>query len=158
LWGKWRDLIYAPAGDAASATNGGRAVPKRTQTCTNRCKPMQTGANLLVAFLKALLLAIACGLSALWARAGVCCGPIAPGAKPKITIGLVRGEGARRVRSARKWVADARRLVSMSRPSFGGVGALRGGDHEHQRGRQHLRQEAHVLAPRAVCTLNCILN
>ena len=29
-------------------------------------------------FLKALLLAIACGLSALWARARVCCGPIAP--------------------------------------------------------------------------------
>ena len=46
----------------------------------------------------------------------------------------------------------------MSRPSFGGVGALRGGDHEHQHGRQHLRQEAHVLAPRApawvkVCTV-----
>ena len=37
----------------------------------------------------------------------------------------------------------------MSRPSFGGVGALREGDHEHQRGRHHLRQEAHVLAPRA---------
>ena len=29
LWEKWRDLIYAPAGDAASATGGGRAVPKR---------------------------------------------------------------------------------------------------------------------------------
>ena len=29
LWGKWRDLIYAPAWDAASATGGGRAVPKR---------------------------------------------------------------------------------------------------------------------------------
>jgi hypothetical protein len=37
----------------------------------------------------------------------------------------------------------------MSRPSFGGVGALRGGDHEHQYGRHHHRQEAHVLAPRA---------
>ena len=31
------------------------------------------GANLCVAFLKALLLAIACGLCALWAKAGVCC-------------------------------------------------------------------------------------
>ena len=46
----------------------------------------------------------------------------------------------------------------MSRPSFGGVGALRGGDHEHQHGRHHLRQEGHVLAPRApawvkVCTV-----
>jgi hypothetical protein len=38
----------------------------------------RSSANLCVAFLKALLLAIACGLSALWARAGVCCGPIAP--------------------------------------------------------------------------------
>ena len=62
---------------------------------------------------------------------------------PKITYGLVRG-GARRVRSARERAAEARRLVSMSRPSFGGVGALREGDHEHQRGRHHLRQEAHV--------------
>ena len=48
----------------------------------------------------------------------------------------------------------------MSRPSFGGVGALRGGDHEHQHGRHHLRQEAHVLAPRApawvkVCNCKC---
>ena len=121
------------------------------QTCANRCKPVQTSANLFVAFLKALLLDVACGLSALWARAGVCCGPIAPGAKPcpKSLLGSCVGRGARRVRSARKWVADARRLVSMSRPSFGGVGALRGGDHEHQHGRQHLRQEAHVLAPRA---------
>ena len=67
---------------------------------------------------------------------------------PKITYGLVRG-GARRVRSARERAAEARRLVSMSRPSFGGVGALREGDHEHQRGRHHLRQEAHALAPRA---------
>ena len=46
----------------------------------------------------------------------------------------------------------------MSRPSFGGVGALRGGDHEHQHGRHHLRQEANVPAPRApawvkVCTI-----
>ena len=37
----------------------------------------------------------------------------------------------------------------MSRPSFGGVGVLRGGDHEHHHGRQHLRQAAHVLAPEA---------
>ena len=37
----------------------------------------------------------------------------------------------------------------MSRPSFGGVGALRGGDHEHQHGRHHLWQEGHVLASRA---------
>jgi hypothetical protein len=50
---------------------------------------------------KALLLAIACGLSALWARAGVCCGPIAPGAKPcpKSLQGSCTGRGARRVRS-----------------------------------------------------------
>jgi hypothetical protein len=46
----------------------------------------------------------------------------------------------------------------MSRPSFGGVAALRGGDHEHQHGRHHLRQEGHVVAPRApawvkVCTV-----
>jgi hypothetical protein len=32
-------------------------------------------------FWKALLLAIVYGLSALWAKAGVCCGPIAPGGK-----------------------------------------------------------------------------
>jgi hypothetical protein len=61
----------------------------------------------------------------------------------KITDGLVRG-GARRVRSARERAAEAKRLVSMSRPSFGGVGALRGGDHEHQHGQhghEYLRQE-----------------
>ena len=120
--------------------------------CANLCKPVQTSANLFVAFLKALLLAIACGSSALWARAGVCCRRIGgPGAKPcpKSLLGSCVGRGARRVRSARKWVVDARRLVSMSRPSFGGVGALRGGDHEHQHGHEHLRQEAHILAPRA---------
>ena len=59
------------------------------------------------------------------------------------------GGWARRVRSARKRAADARRLVSMSRPSFGGAGALRGGDHEHQHGHHHLEQEARVQAPRA---------
>jgi hypothetical protein len=66
------------------------------QTCANRCKPVQTSANLFVAFLKALLLAVACGLSALWARAGVhVLRTHSPGGKtlPKITIGLVRGEG-----------------------------------------------------------------
>jgi hypothetical protein len=107
------------------------------------------GANPGVAFLKALLFAIACGLSALWARAGVCCGPIAPRGKcyPKSLMGPRAGKGARQVRSARERAADARRLDSMSRPSFGGVGALRGGDHEHQHGHQHLRQEAHLLAP-----------
>ena len=102
--------------------------------------------------LKALLLAIACGLSALWARVGVWCGPIAPrwGKRcPKLLLGsCVRG-WARRVRSAREWAADARRLVFMSRPSFGGGGALRGGDHEHQQRRHHLQQEARILAPRA---------
>ena len=36
----------------------------------------------------------------------------------------------------------------MSRPSFGGAVALRGGDDEHQHGHQHLRQQAHLLAPR----------
>jgi hypothetical protein len=35
----------------------------------------------------------------------------------------------------------------MSMPSFGGAGAWRGGDHEHQHGRQHRRQEAHLLVP-----------
>jgi hypothetical protein len=34
----------------------------------------------------------------------------------------------------------------MPRPSFGGVGALRGGDYVHQHRHRHLRQEAHVLA------------
>ena len=126
------------------------ARARARQTCV-LTRGRRSSANLCVAFLKALLLAIACGLSALWARAGVCCGPIGPGAKPcpKSRLGSCGGRGARRVRSARKWVAAARRLVSMSRPSFGGAGALRGGDHEHQQGRHHLRQEAHVLVPRA---------
>ena len=64
--------------------------------CANLCKPVQTSANLFVAFLKALLLDVACGLSALWARAGVhVLRTHSPGGKtlPKITIGLVRGEG-----------------------------------------------------------------
>jgi hypothetical protein len=53
---------------------------------------------------------------------------------PKINDGHVRGEGGggtRRVRSAHERAAEARRLIFMSMPSFGGVGALRGGDHEH---------------------------
>jgi hypothetical protein len=72
-----------------------------------------------------------------------------PGGKryPKSLMGSRVGGGAHLVGSAREWVADARRLVSMSRPSFGGVGALRGGDHDHQHGHQHLRQEARVPAP-----------
>jgi hypothetical protein len=109
------------------------------------------GANLCVAFLKALLLAVACGLSAFQARAVVCCGFIALVAKrcPESLMGPRVGGGARRVLSARERAAEARRLVSMSKPRFGGVGALRGGDHEHQHGHQHLRQEAHLLAPGA---------
>jgi hypothetical protein len=99
-----------------------------------------------VAFSKALLLAIAGGLSALWATAGVFCGLLAPWGNrcPKSLMGP-RGEGGG-VRSARERAADARRLVSMSRPSFGGFGALRGSDYEHKHGHQHLRQKAHVLA------------
>ena len=65
--------------------------------CANLCKPVQTSANLFVAFLKALLLAIACGSSALWARAGVCCRRIGgPGAKPcpKSLLGSCVGRGA----------------------------------------------------------------
>jgi hypothetical protein len=74
------------------------------------------------------------------------CGPIALGGNPcpKSLMGSCAGGGMRRVRSTRERAAEARRLVSMSRPSFGGVGALRGGDHEHQHGQhghEHLRQE-----------------
>ena len=111
------------------------------------------GANLRAAFLKAFLLAIACGLSALWARVGVCCGPIALGGQRvlKSLLGSCVGRWARRIQSARERAADARRLVSMSKPSFGGAGALRGGDHEHQHGHQHLQQEARVRAAESTC-------
>ena len=39
----------------------------------------------------------------------------------------------------------------MSRPSFGGAVALRGGDDEHQHGHQHLQQEARVRAAESTC-------
>jgi hypothetical protein len=52
--------------------------------------------------------------------------------RPKSLMGPRVGGGARRVRSAPERAAEAKTFVSMSRPSFGGVGALRGGDHEHQ--------------------------
>jgi hypothetical protein len=42
----------------------------------------------------------------------------------------------------------------MSTPSFGGVGASRGGDHEHQHGHQHLLREVQVLAARAPALVN----
>jgi hypothetical protein len=66
---------------------------------------------------------------------------------PKSVMDPHVGGGARRVWSARERAADASKLVSMSRPSFDGVGALRGGDYEHHHGHQHLQQEAHLLAP-----------
>ena len=39
----------------------------------------------------------------------------------------------------------------MSRPSFGGAVALRGGDDEHQHGHHHLQQEARVRAAESTC-------
>ena len=85
------DVMWCEA-EASAATpkvNRGPAVqPRRTcvvllaRWCCMRARGKQVrirvvgGANLFVAFLKALLLAIDCGLSALWARVGVgvCCG------------------------------------------------------------------------------------
>jgi hypothetical protein len=68
----------------------------------------------------------------------------------KSLMGPRVGGGARRVRSARERAAEARRLISMSRPSFGGIGALRGGDHEHQHGQLGTNissKKAQLLAP-----------
>jgi hypothetical protein len=49
------------------------------------------------------------------------------------------GGGGRGGAESRRPASGRRRLVSISRPSFGGLGALRGGDHEHQHGHQHLQ-------------------
>ena len=45
----------------------------------------------------------------------------------------------------------------MSRPSFGGAGALRGGDHEHQHGHQHLKQEARVRSESTCMDKVCVI-
>jgi hypothetical protein len=84
-------------------------------------------------------------------RLGAPCATLTPCACDRVRslMGRRVGGGARRVRSARERAVEARRLVFMSMPSFGGAGALRGGDHKYQHGHENLRQEAHVPAPTA---------